>query len=407
MLYKKQLPKHLYLLDIVRGLAALIVVLWHWQHLLYADGVPSAYRMEDQPLYNVFAIFYNYGWIAVDFFFSLSGFVFFWLYAEAIANKRVDGFTFFVVRFSRLYPLHFLTFAFVLVAQFFLHANTGHYFVYQNNDVYRAVLNVFLASSWGPSHVGSFNGPIWSVSVEVLLYFVFFVMCLTFSERYLVGAAACAVAGVLIAEVLPEVGRGMFSFFVGGLTFWLFSKAVLSRHSKAISTGMALFAVALWAMLLIEYEYSYLAVCLKELLMMVVPGAYQTLIPGLIYRVLNLSVVGLVFPCSILALALVEARCGGIGKRFSSIGNLSYSSYLLHFPLQMVFFVIATGLGIDREFFYSGYSLLLFFTVLIPLCFISYNYFELPMQRIFRARLTNKKVAPSTVVVSERLESTV
>lgn len=44
-------------------------------------------------------------------------------------------------------------------------------------------------------------------------------------------------------------------------------------------------------------------------------------------------------------------------------------SILLHFPLQLVFFVVALNLGVDREFFYSKYSLLLFCAVLIPLCF--------------------------------------
>lgn len=402
MLQKKELPKHLYSLDIVRGLAALVVVLWHWQHLLYVDGIPSAYRMEDQPFYNSFAIFYNFGWIAVDFFFSLSGFVFFWLYADAIANKRIGGFSFFVVRFSRLYPLHFATFAFVAVAQFFLHANTGNYFVYQQNDVYRGVLNLFLANSWGLLPGASFNGPIWSVSVEVLLYFVFFVMCLSFSKRYMLGAVVCAVTGLVVGVVLPEVGRGLFSFFVGGLTFWLFSRAVLLKRAKAFTTMLTIFVLILWGLVLIEYEYSYFGTCLKDLFTMIIPEPYQARVPGLAYRVLNLSVVGLVFPCSILALALIEVRCGGIGKRFSMIGNLSYSSYLLHFPLIMIFYVTANSFGIDQEFFYSENSLLLFFVVLIPLCMISYNYFELPMQRFFRSRLSvNKHVPPKSVVTGQ------
>ncbi|TFY95892.1 acyltransferase [Pseudomonas nabeulensis] len=405
MLDRKQLPKHLYSLDIVRGLAALVVVLWHWQHLLYTDGVSSSYRLVDQPFYSAFSIFYNHGWMAVDFFFSLSGFVFFWLYSDSIANKRIGGATFFVVRFSRLYPLHFVTFVFVLVMQLLLHAKTGSYFVYQNNDVYRAVLNLFLASSWGVLPGYSFNGPIWSVSVEVLLYFVFFVTCLTFSNKYLV-AAACAVAGIVINEFLPEVGRGMFSFFVGGLTFWIYSKAATCARAKALTALVAIFALAVWGCVFIDYEYSYLTAGLQQLLESVLPGGYSVFIPGLIYRISHLSIFGVVFPFSILALALVETLRGGLGKRFAVIGHLSYSSYLLHFPLELVFFVVALNLGIDREFFYSKYALLLFGAILIPLCLLSYHYFELPMQRFFRARLTSKWNGPVADNVVSRVERT-
>jgi len=101
---------------------------------------------------------------------------------------------------------------------------------------------------------------------------------------------------------------------------------------------------------------------------------------------------GFVFPCSIIALALLETWVGGIGKKLSFIGNLSYSSYLLHFPLQILFFVISVCLGIDPEFFYSGYSILLFFSILVPVCLASYHYFEVPMQRFIRGRLSPKRV---------------
>ncbi|MFL1549778.1 acyltransferase family protein [Pseudomonas sp. D47] len=392
MPYSKQLPKHLYSLDIIRGLAALIVVLWHWQHLLYVDGVTSTYRIEDQPLYSVFSIFYNYGWMAVDFFFSLSGFVFYWLYSEAVARKSVSGWTFFVARFSRLYPLHFVTFIFVLLVQFFLYADTGSYFVYQNNDVYRAIMNLFLASSWGALPGYSFNGPAWSVSVEVFLYLMFFLVCRAFSKRYM-AAAACAIAGMLIKELAPELGRGVFSFFIGGLTFWIYSNVAVCVRAKTFSVIVAVFSILLWVGFAIEYEYSYFSAGLDQLLRVVVPEGYWFVIPGIIYRLSHLSVFGLLFPCSMLALALVDMWSGGLGKRFSSIGNLSYSSYLLHFPLQIVFFVIFKAFGIDRELFYSGYTMLLFFAVLVPMCLVSYNFFELPMQRIIRKKFADKRFA--------------
>jgi len=391
MFYKNQLPKHLYSLDIVRGLAALVVVLWHWQHLLYVGGVSSAYRMEDQPFYSALSIFYHDGWRAVDFFFSLSGFVFFWLYAESVASKRISGFSFFVMRFSRLYPLHAATFLFVLIAQFFIQSRFGSFFVYENNGLYQAILSLFMATSWVAAHGYSFNGPIWSVSVEVILYIVFFAVCLIFKRRYFL-SAICAVIGLLVNEVDAEIGRGLFSFFIGAIAFLAYSKIAECRFEKILTCIVTVITVFLWVGVAIEYRCSFFSVALSEILSQVVPASFQTRIPGIIYRVYQVVLGGFVFPCSIIALALLETWVGGIGKKLSFIGNLSYSSYLLHFPLQILFFVISVCLGIDPEFFYSGYSILLFFSILVPVCLASYHYFEVPMQRFIRGRLSPKRV---------------
>ena len=65
-----------YLLDVLRGIAALAVVLYHWEHFTIPGmGVPLAGALD---------IFYRTGAFAVPMFFSLSGFVFFWLYAGRI-----------------------------------------------------------------------------------------------------------------------------------------------------------------------------------------------------------------------------------------------------------------------------------------------------------------------------------
>ena len=53
------------------------------------------------------SIFYNSGFYAVEWFWVLSGYVFFFNYRDALASGSVTGFDFFCRRFARLYPLHF------------------------------------------------------------------------------------------------------------------------------------------------------------------------------------------------------------------------------------------------------------------------------------------------------------
>jgi Predicted acyltransferases len=121
-------PKHFYSLDALRGLAALAVVCWHWQHFFYQGQALKEFSMASQPFYRVLSLFYNSGDRAVDLFFCLSGFVFYWLYSAKVKTGAVTAARFTVLRFSRLYPLHFVTLMAVLVMQTAMLAQTGNLF---------------------------------------------------------------------------------------------------------------------------------------------------------------------------------------------------------------------------------------------------------------------------------------
>jgi peptidoglycan/LPS O-acetylase OafA/YrhL len=77
------LPAYFHSLDALRGVAALSVVIWHWQHF-YPSG--PGFDPTRQPLYWLFEPLYRDGRKAVTLFFGLSGFVFFWRYGEEVAG---------------------------------------------------------------------------------------------------------------------------------------------------------------------------------------------------------------------------------------------------------------------------------------------------------------------------------
>ncbi len=385
------IPKRFYSLDLIRGLAALAVVFWHWQHFFYAGSTFMPYEMEAQPFYSVFYLLYQTGWLAVDFFFSLSGFIFFWLYAEQIAERRVSAWQFFALRFSRLYPLHFAT----LILKWVL-ASTGDYFVVPYNDAYHFVLNLFMASSWGLEHGPSFNGPVWSVSVEVLMYVMFFVVCLLFRLRLQAILLMIAV-GLVVLLVAPILGRGIFSFFLGGAIFrfyrYLCHQGLLN---KALPIVLGLTGT-LWLATLVEVKTGWLWGNVQVLLQALLPGNLDPLVPKLIHAATRFIPVALLFPLTILSLALAETRRGYLGRRFAMVGNLTYSSYLLHFPLQLLVFEVSRYMGIANSFFYNPLSMVMFFAVLIPICLLSYHYFETPAQRHVRAFMLSSTKKQKTV----------
>lgn len=377
------LPSHFHSLDALRGLAALAVVLWHWQHFFAYDGAYFARSL--QPLYSLFSPFYDEGWRAVDLFFCLSGFIFYWLYAEKVRDRKTTAAEFFVLRFSRLYPLHLLTLLLVLGLQQVMVAQSGAYFVYRHNDAFHFLLQVLFVSNWGWESGYSFNGPIWSVSIEMLLYVVFFIAC-TLNLRRWSHILLFVFAGYLLIEFgYIEIGRGLFSFFTGVAAFRIFSVVANRRPSRISLLLLAGITAFLWVLVPFNHVTRALHGFYREHMwteFLMIGG--QDAIGTILLTLTRYSYELFLFPLTIVTLALWEAERGSLGRRLSFLGQMSYSAYLLHFPLQIVFFGVVLALGVPVTFFYSIWSLVLFMAVLVPLSLGCYHFFERPCQSSIR-----------------------
>jgi peptidoglycan/LPS O-acetylase OafA/YrhL len=364
-----QAPSRLYALDALRGVAALSVVFWHWQHFWFRGGrIAPEFTREAQPLFDVFFFVYRNGSLAVDLFFTLSGFIFYWLYASAIADRGVSAKQFFVLRFSRLYPLHLCTLLAVAVGQAAYSSIHGSSFVYQFNDVRHFLLNLLMLPSVGLERGFSFNAPVWSVSIEVLLYALFFVLCRYSLSRplHLAGLSLLGFA-LIVTNVFPPLARGLASFFLGGLTYWVYASLRLRADLPLWTATIATTTAALWG----------LVVSMSAGI-----GALRDFAPpGLFGPLFALAVL---FPLTILSLALLETRYGPIARRLSFLGDISYSSYLWHFPLQLALVVAVPHFADPAVFFTSVQALVLYFVLLVALSLASYHYMEMPAQRLIR-----------------------
>ncbi len=382
-------PQRFYSLDVLRGLAALAVAISHWRHFFYTGTEPVGFNRELQPFYALLKPLYTGGGLAVDLFFCLSGFVFFWLYSESIGGRRLSLREFVVCRFSRLYPLHFLTLLFVAAGQQLFLWRCGSYFVYSHNDFKHFCLQLVFASNWGTArHDWSFNGPVWSVSVEVFLYAVFFAVCTCNLRRWW----HLAILSCLGIALNTPVGDGMFSFFSGGIAFHVFAGTWRSGPSRAKLRYLAALTALMWVVIPVNRVYdalysAYYAYIWNEHLD--VHG--KDVVGHVLHMVSGLSFGAVLFPLTIVTLALWEARRGTLGRRAAFLGDISYSTYLLHFPLQMTFALITLSLGVQNAFFYSPLALFLFFGTLIPLSLCSYRFMERPCQAVIRARLGGGK----------------
>lgn len=229
-----QLPHHFELIDTGRGFCALTILVFHFRHFLMPEaGAPLPETdLGALPFHAILRPLYQYGLYAVHAFWLISGFVFSHVYGD---GKVRQGHIYALNRFSRLYPLHFVTLVTVAILQAISYYQLGYFQIYANNDTCRFILHIFFASNWWLQEVDSFNAPIWSVSVEVLVYVIFF-----FSARHAIGrtgmaTAALATTGFALFWVTKLiVFYCMGCFYVGAVIY------VLNRRAVMISPGVCL-----------------------------------------------------------------------------------------------------------------------------------------------------------------------
>ena len=354
--------------------------------------------------------------MAVDLFFALSGFVFFWLYSEKINSKAIGAYKFFVMRFTRLYPLHLLTLIAVILLQIRMRQLTGSYFVYHNFDLKHLLLNITLTANWFNQGF-SFNGPTWSISIELLLYIVFFCLCRVVKPKLATLLIMIAI-GIAVLRFDELIGRGIISFFVGGVIRHFYVRREAQDvnsdagrgnketgirpgwfNEKASFTLVCLLTLASWGIVLLDTKYDLYAKLAPELSRSHLNGLSHHLLEKITRNSYNFFASFVLYPMTIVTFLALERRYSKFFEKIAWIGNASFSAYLIHFPLQITFLIVTGRYGADRSLFLSPVMLIAFFALLIALSLLSYHYIEMPAQKTLRKWLTKEKgrevVSPS------------
>jgi peptidoglycan/LPS O-acetylase OafA/YrhL len=237
----------------------------------------------------------------------------------------------------------------------------------------------------------SFNGPTWSISIEILLYIIFFAFC-KYKFNSTKGILFFILVGLLIFQFSGlNIGRGIFSFFIGGLVFYVFKYVQVIDENKNLYKYLVFVLVISTLMFLIEYRTNTLLNVLlsKFSSYFSIHGKNHT--KFIYYMSVDYFIRAFLFPLTILVLVSCELKRGYLGKRFSVLGDITYSSYLLHFPLQLIFIICTTCLKLDKNIYDKSNTLIVFFIILIIISIISFNYIEMPLQKILRKKSSKKK----------------
>jgi peptidoglycan/LPS O-acetylase OafA/YrhL len=349
---------HFYWLDAMRGIAALSVLLWHYNHFYFATpdvGFVDPAGFTHHPFYSVFWLFYEHGLYAVQFFWLLSGFVF----AHTYFNRPTGNREFLIARFARLYPLHFLTLIIVAIMQFVSFNTLGRATLFENTDLYHYVLQVFLISGWGFENGNSFNVPIWSVSAEIAVYLFFLFLLSKAFFRELWGQLA-----IVVLTYVLTVGLDALQ-----ITFW--------DHKIVLQCATYFFVGIVVYSLLERFDGKSPKPVILAL------GVLAFGIFGLYRQALSMDFL-LTFGAILYLVGCVDKLGLPGGRLFSPIAAITYTVYLVHVPTQIAIVLWLDNWGIDRSIADSNYFFIFYNVLVISLSAILYRKFERPLDKAIR-----------------------
>lgn len=305
-------PRQIDALTGVRGIAAWLVVLYHIR-LAFAPSVPAQ-----------LLVVLGKGYLAVDLFFVLSGFVLWLTWGRRLSTEGTGAFApFLQKRVARVWPLHAVMLAATVVFALAI-SGSGRALP----DSYRwseLPLHMLLLQNWGITRDIGWNDPSWSISTELAAYLCFAVITPLFGHRLKMGKSISWIIALFAIPLLIFALDRLFATYGEALLGADIAFFGLARCLVQFACGVAICIVwqardgmalrALWGATILS--------CLIAL----ANGARETFFVPLAFTAL----VGLVASTS-------SRHANPLSSRVLVwLGEISYSTYLVHFLLWTLF----------------------------------------------------------------------
>ncbi|MDO5497020.1 MAG: acyltransferase [Alistipes sp.] len=317
------------ILDGLRGVAAMLVVAYH---LLETYSIGPAYQIM------------NHGYLAVDFFFVLSGFVIGYAYDDRW--DRMSVWSFFKRRLVRLHPMVIM--GTIIGACFYMFGQGDGFTLIGNVSGWKVLLAFVMGCfmipcgpkmdirGWG--EMNSLNGPNWSLTWEyvanILYAFVFRRLSKVMLAVLSVAAAFCTLDLCLnwnIFGLLTEARNPQMYTVIGGWSLTAEQVYIgLTRLFYPFLIGLLLSRMGL--IIRVKGGFWWCSLILIVLFFIPCVGGEGSVMNG----IYNAVCILFLFPVVVMIGAGNKLGEGWGAKVCAFLGNISYPLYITHFPLMYV-----------------------------------------------------------------------
>lgn len=347
-----QSKKHFEILDGLRGVAALAVVIFHFMEWAYTDFSKN---------------FIAHGFLAVDFFFCLSGFVIGYAYDDRIGKMGV--LEFFKSRAIRLHPLVIAGSVLGLLA-FLFDPFGGHPELYSTGKLILAfICSVLLIPLPEIADRGfnlfSFNAPSWSLFWEYIANIVYAFVLYKIRRNYLV--LLTIISAIAICFVCYRAGNLLGGW--NGPTFW----DGAARISYSFLAGLLIYRFN-W---IIKNKLGFIGLAILLSLAFVMPFTK--------WNWLSESLVVLFYFPLLVALGAGATLAPGLRKLCTFSGKISYPLYMTHYAVLWMFGNYYTKYQPDT--LQLTFIIIAMTILLIGLAYLVMVFYDVPLRKY----LSNKR----------------
>ncbi len=296
---------HFEILNGLRGLAAIAVVVFHFMEIIFPDFSDN---------------FISHGYLAVDFFFCLSGFVIAYAYDSRIAGMGLK--TFFKIRLIRLQPLVVIGSVLGLLA-FLFDPYTNLYAIYGFTDtallfVTSALMIPYPVVSERFFNLFNLNAPSWTLFWEYVANIVYATILFKATKKVL--GSLVLIAAAVLFYIAWQYGN-----LLGGWNDATFLHG-LARISFSFTMGMLIFRSG-W---IIKNKLGLIG--MSALLMLVF------LMPHFEHWNRIVEPILVVFYLPLLVSLGAGASLSSKHHKINTLsGDISYPLYMVHYPFMWIF----------------------------------------------------------------------
>jgi peptidoglycan/LPS O-acetylase OafA/YrhL len=348
--------EHYVALDQVRALAAFMVFTWHFTHFINGYPVPFEGALVIFPLALL-----DEGHTGVSLFMTLSGY----LFAKLIDGKKILYKSFLFNRALRLFPL-LLVVILVAPAQ---QALSGGSFIEFSKLIIEGVIYPTLP----------YGG--WSITVEFHFYVLLpLLLALMRYNRYSLVLVVVAFVGLRYILFRHYLDAQSFTYLtiIGRMDQFVFSIFMFALRDKisgnwalALATAI-LFSIFYWWFDDVGGVYRHTKDVFPAWIWLILPT-----IEGIAYGLLISWYDNSCRPVSV-----------GLSRLIGFIGELSYSTYMLHFffVFKMAQFFNENIINISN-FYLALFASIICFLLSLPISYLSYSFIEKPFLKLRRPYL--------------------